>query len=469
VLAFRRRRAPERAPAIVIGTGAAGRALACALLNGPYDLRPIGFLSTGAEPSTVAGLPVLGRAADLAEVAERSAAPAVVVAAPGLPKEQLTELVGRAWAAGLDLRWLPASSSVGDVRAVRELRMSRLVGREEISVAGNRARRLIEGRRILVTGAAGETGAALAGMLCRLAPAGLWLLDRDRAGLAPLAARGTPVPADLHDADAMERLFDQTRPELVFHAAGRSRLAELESRPCSAVTANVRATDRLVAAAVRHRVGRFVLVSTDKAADPASVLGASKRLAEVVTQLAAGGPTRFAAVRLGNLLGVPGSLLSVLAGRLPRGEAVTITHPEVARNFMTAGEAAGSVLEGAALAEEAETFGLDLGGPVPVVDVVHRYAEQLGLPEVTIRFNGLGPGEKLAETLFADGERRVRTAHPRILATRPTPLPSGLGVLLTELYAAAEAGDDDAVRLLLRRSLPEYRPARRAVGQRESR
>jgi FlaA1/EpsC-like NDP-sugar epimerase len=217
----------------------------------------------------------------------------------------------------------------------------------------------------------------------------------------------------------------------------------------------------VVEAAVRLGARRVVLVSTDKAADPASVLGATRRLAEVVAQTAAGGPTRFATVRLGNLIGPPGSLLSELAGRIPRNEAVTLAHPEVARHFMTVEEAAGLVLEAAALAEEAETFVLDMGFPMPVVELVHRYAEQLCLPEVTIRFSGLGPGEKLTEKVFSDGERRVRTAHPRIWATRPAPPPPGLARLLDALYEAADQGDDTEVRLLLRRLLPEYHPIRR--------
>lgn len=138
---------------------------------------------------------------------------------------------------------------------------------------------------------------------------------------------------------------------------------------------------------------------------------------------------------------------------------MTVPHPAAARNFMTVEEAAGLLLEAAALAEEAETFALDVGRPVPVVDLVHRYAEQLRLPEVTIRFSGLGPGEKLAEKAFADSERRIRTVHPKIWATRPAPPPAGLPALLDALEAAAGAGDARRVRMLLRRLLPEYRPS----------
>lgn len=435
-------------PTLMIGAGPPGRALAHRLLSGSGNLLPIGFIDAELSCPTVAGLPLLGHPDELAEIVMRTGARAAVLAVPALPKERVAELVGRGWGARLDLRWLPDCPEHGGAGArvedLRELRLSRLIGRDEVEVAGAPARRLVEGRRVLVTGSAGPIGTALRAALGAASPAGLW-----------------PVEEDLGDETAVRTLLADLRPEMVFHAAGDLGLEALERDPCSAVRANVLATHRLVDEAVRQGVERFVLVSTDKAADPASVLGATRRLAEVVTQIAAGGPTRFATVRLGNLLGTPGSLLSVLATRIPRGEAVMVAHPEVARHFMTVGEAAGLVLAAAALAQEAETFALDMGDPVPVVDLVYRYAEMLCLPEVTIRFSGLGPGERLAERPFSASERRVRTAHPRIWATRPAPPPPGLLPLLNAIYEAAGRGDEDRVRLLLRRLLPEYRPVRR--------
>jgi FlaA1/EpsC-like NDP-sugar epimerase len=452
----------------MIGAGSTGRILAQALLADPREMRPIGFLDADSRHHRVCGLPLLGAPEQIVEVAAHTGARAAVLAVPTMTRESLAELVGRAWAAGLVLRWLPTCPEHGRrgvrVQDLREIRLSWLIGRDEVSVAGVRAERLIAGRRVLVTGASGTVGAALSREIARLGPAGLWLLGRDgeRLELVRCEVPGSqPVAADLRDAERLARVFDEIRPELVFHLAGRSKLASLELDPCEAVRSNVRTTHHVVEAAVRRDAQRVVLVSTDKAADPASVLGATKRLAEVVAQTAAGGRTCFAIVRLGNLIGTPGSLLSVLAGRIPRNEAVTIAHPQVARHFMSIEEATGLVLEAAALAEEAETFALDMGDPVPVVDLVHRYAEQLCLPEVTIRFSGLGPGEKLTEKVFSDSERRVRTAHPKIWATRPAPPPPGLPRLLDALYRAADQGDDAQVRILLRRLLPEYRPVRR--------
>ncbi|WP_344590451.1 SDR family NAD(P)-dependent oxidoreductase [Actinomadura vinacea] len=348
--------------------------------------------------------------------------------------------------------------------------MALLLGRDEVAVAGPRVQRLVADRRVLVTGACGTIGSALCERVGRLGPAALWLMDRDGRRLDRLAAElaGRPgtervmaARADVRDRGRVEAVLREARPELVFHAAGQNELGKVEDDPCQGVAANVVGTRRLVDAAVRHGVERLVLVSSDKAADPASVLGATMRLGELLLQTATPGPTRFAAVRVGNVIGARGSPLTALASRISSGEAVTLTHPEVARHFMTLAEAAVLLLEAAALTEEAETFALDMGSPVPVVELVHRYAARLRLPEVTIRFSGLGPGEKLAEKTFADSERRIRTAHPKIWGTRPAPPPAGLPDLLDALERAAARGDAAGVRLALRRLLPEYRPVRR--------
>jgi FlaA1/EpsC-like NDP-sugar epimerase len=360
-------------------------------------------------------------------------------------------------------RFLPRRR-IGTPAPVPVSPLALLMGRDEVVMARHRGRRLVRGRRVLVTGACGTVGRALCHQVGRLEPAALTLLDRDGDGLARLSgelADAIPARADVRDERRVGEVIEAARPDLLFHTAGRNELADVERDPCRGVAHNVLGTRHVIDAAVRHGAERVVFVSSDKAADPTSVFGATMRLGELLLRTATPGPTCFAAVRVGNVIGETGSLLPLLAHRITSGEVVTITHPEVARHFMTVREAAGLLIEAAAMAEEAETFVLDMGRPVPVVDLVHRYAEQLRLPEVTIRFSGLGPGEKLAEKAFADSERRIRTAHPKIWATRPAAPPAGLPQLLDELEAAAGAGDDEAVRLLLRRLLPEYHPVRR--------
>jgi len=181
-------------------------------------------------------------------------------------------------------------------------------------------------------------------------------------------------------------------------------------------------------------------------------------LSELVMQAEAGGPTCFAAVRAGSVLGSGGCSFATIAGQVAAGHPITVAHPDLTRHFMSAREAAELVLEASAMAEEAETFALDTGPASSVLDLAGRFVDGLRLPDVTIRFTGLAPGERLRARSFSESETRVPTAHPGILATRGTPLPSGRDELLSALLAAAARGADDDVRVLMRRILPEYRP-----------
>jgi FlaA1/EpsC-like NDP-sugar epimerase len=279
--------------------------------------------------------------------------------------------------------------------------------------------------------------------------AGSGLLDSDEI-----------IIADIRDRRRVEQVFAQTRPELVFHAAAHKHLPLLERHPCEGVKTNIMGTDHLTDLAVRYGVSKFVLISTDKAADPTSVLGATKRLAEVIVQAAAGGPTSMASVRFGNVLGSRGSLLTVLADQVAKALPITVTHPDVTRFFMTIEEAVGLVLEAAAMAEYAETFVLDMGDPVPIVELVHKYANAVHLSEVTIRFTGLRPGEKMNEKIFSDSEVRQSTVHPKVWATRTSEVLADLHARLEALYAAAGANDAEATIALMRQMLPEYQPSR---------
>jgi FlaA1/EpsC-like NDP-sugar epimerase len=233
----------------------------------------------------------------------------------------------------------------------------------------------------------------------------------------------------------------------------------LERHPCEGVKSNVLGTHHLVEAAVKHDTERFVLISTDKAASPHSVLGATKRLAEMIVQAQSMGPTAFCSVRFGNVLGSRGSLLNVVADQLAHGEAVTVTHPDVTRFFMTVEEAVGLVLAAVPMTKGGETFVLDMGEPVKVVDLVHAYAEQMHVSDVSIRFTGLRPGEKLHEELFADCEERLKTAHPAVWATKDFEVPRDFAAHLRLLYAAAAKEDGSTVRYLLQQMVPAYVPA----------
>jgi FlaA1/EpsC-like NDP-sugar epimerase len=462
-------------PTLVLGAGQAGREVVRALRAAPeYGLTPIGFLEDDPRIRRVAGLPIMGRLDAVAEVATRVGARAALVAIPSLPAERIAGLIERAASANLLVRHLPTllaaverSMRVSDLSG---LRVEKLLGRDEVHVVSERVRGLVQGRKVLVTGAGGSIGSELCRQVRRFRPAALYLLDHDESNLhalhLELAGSGVLddddiIVADIRDRARLEQIFAETRPDLVLHAAAHKHLPLLERHPCEGVKTNVQGTRHLVDLAVTYGTSRFVLISTDKAADPTSVLGATKRLAEVIVQAAAGGPTAMASVRFGNVLGSRGSLLSVLAGQVINGHEFTITHPDMTRYFMTIEEAAGLVLEAAVLAEYAETFVLDMGEPVGIVDLVHKYAAAVHLPDIRIRYTGLRPGEKLAEKIFSDAETRLPTAHPKIWATRSTAVPADLDRSLDRLFAAAARNDADGTVGLLRELLPDYRSARR--------
>ncbi|MHC3467686.1 DegT/DnrJ/EryC1/StrS family aminotransferase [Streptomyces sp. 7R007] len=460
---------------LVIGAGEAGRALARDLARTPaYGLDPVGFLDD--DPAkrlagTVARLPVLGELAATGTVVRAHRIEAVVVAVPGLAPDRFRRVARAAEAEGASVRYLP--SFVAALRRdvvggdMRELDVPALIGRAEMHVVSPEARSVVAGRRVLVTGAGGSIGSELCHQVRAFGPSRLLLLDHDESNLHRLqlelygdALRGDDIViSDIRDRARIDQVFRELRPEVVFHAAAHKHLPLLELHPCEGVKTNVRGTENLVRAAAAVGTARFVLISTDKAADPVSVLGATKRLAELVVQSAqqdAPPGTVCAAVRFGNVLGSRGSLLSVVAEQLGTGSPVTVTHPDVTRFFMTVEEAVGLVLEAARMARGGEVFVLDMSRPVRIVDLVRKFARSVHVPDVTIRFTGLRPGEKLNETLFCAQEDHTPTPHPRILAATPVARPPSLARRLPALYGAAERNDGGTVRELLAGLLPGF-------------
>lgn len=459
---------------MIVGAGEAGWALARDLLRVPeYGLEPVGFVDDDPGKQGNESLPRLGTLADTGAVARAHGVEVVVVAVPGLPPERFHEVTAAGNDAGCTVRYLPSFVAAlrrdvvgGDLRS---LDVNRLIGRQEVHVVSAGARRVIAGRRVLVTGAGGSIGSELCRQVYGFGPSRLYLLDHDESNLHRLQLElygsslhdDDVVVADIRDRARLLQVFRDLRPEVVFHAAAHKHLPMLEHHPCEGVKSNVLGTEHLVRTAARTGVERFVLISTDKAADPVSVLGATKRLAELIVQNAPASPCVFTAVRFGNVLGSRGSLLDVLAEQLRSGQPVTVTHPDMTRFFMTIEEAAGLVLEASRLATGGEVFVLDMGEPVRILDLVRTYAEQVNAPDLQIRFTGLRPGEKLNETLFAAHERRRPTAHPRIHATASPDRPD-LATELPGLYAAAARNDAPEVRRRLARLLPGFpapRPA----------
>jgi FlaA1/EpsC-like NDP-sugar epimerase len=456
---------------VIVGAGEAGRAIARDLRGVPeYGLDPIGFLDDHDTVGEVAALPTLGRLDDLGDVLREHRPDVVVVAIPALARARVHQLAAIASAWGATVRYLPSfvAALERDARTsdLRSLSMSHLIGRDEAHVVSPGAREVVTGKRVLVTGSGGSIGGELCRQVASFEPAKLYMLDHDESNLHGLQLRMSGralldddgiIVADVRDARRMDQVFAQCRPQVVFHAAALKHLPLLEQHPCEGVKSNVLGTQNLVEAALRHDTERFVMISTDKAADPTSVLGATKRLAELIAQAYGTGPMRVASVRFGNVLGSRGSLLTVIEEQVTRGEPVTITHPDVTRFFMTVEEAVGLVFEAARMADSGEIFVLDMGEPVRVLDLVNSYAEQRHADaDVQVRFTGLRPGEKLNETLFGRGEEQAPTEHPRITVTRSRSAGAELLPLVRYLYESAQANEPTQVRRLFSALLPEY-------------
>jgi FlaA1/EpsC-like NDP-sugar epimerase len=457
-------------PTVVVGAGEAGRALARDLLHVPqYGLTPIGFLDDDPAKEAFTDLPLLGRLDDLAAVAVKLRIQCVVLAIPGLSASKVRQLASMAAASGARVQHLPTfvAALQRDVVGtdMRTLEVGELIGRPEMHVVSPEAAAVVRGKVVLVTGAGGSIGSELCRQVLGFAPARLVMLDHDESNLhrMQLEVSGEAlldsddiVVADIRDGRRLRQLFRDVRPDVVFHAAALKHLPMLERHPCEGVKSNVLGTQLLADAAVEFGVELFVLISTDKAADPTSVLGATKQLAEMVVKSGAPSHTVFTAVRFGNVLGSRGSLLAVLSEQLKNGDDITVTHPDVTRYFMTIEEAVGLVLEAARLAEGRETFVLDMGQPVRILDLVHKFADQLGLPAVGIRFTGLRPGEKLNESLFGANEIMVSTEHPRIFKTSSHTVGPEFRSYVQDLIEEAEANRRDEVLRLLRQLVPGY-------------
>ena len=457
---------------LIIGAGHAGRTLARDLLANPdVGLVPVGFLDDSARRRRIDHLDVLGPLSSLADAVAVEDVDVVIVAIPSLPPIELAALLQTAARTGARVRYLPSfhaavqrNSRAEDLYAVSP---ASLLGRAEVQVVRHATRATIHGKRVLVTGAGGSIGSELCRQIASYGPAALYMLDHDESNLhrlqleisgEALLESDELIVADIRDEPRIRSLFAQLRPQVVFHTAAHKHLPLLERHPCEGVKSNVLGTMNVVDAAVEYEAERVILISTDKAAEPTSVLGATKLLAEEVVRSRSGRGTCVGSVRFGNVLGSRGSFLHVLAHQIARHQPVTITDPDVDRFFMTVEEAVGLVLEAGAMAEDGETFVLDMGEPVRIVALVESYAAQAGVTAFEMRFTGLRPGEKLNESLFADAEARTPTANARISATQGGPRSPDLDTELAKLFETASRNDADDVRLLLTQLVPQYKP-----------
>ncbi len=466
---------------VVYGAGGSGAMIVREMQANPQrGLNPVAFLDDDVRKhgTFILGIPVIGGRESIAAAAKEYHAEEAIIAVPTAPGKTIREIAAQCMQHKLGVKTVPGMFELLDgsvtVSKLRNVDIDDLLRREPIATETGAIAEMLRGKRILITGAGGSIGSELCRQIARSAPAQMILLGHGENSLfyssnELIAAYPTiefaSVVADVRDAPRIRAVMARYRPELVFHAAAHKHVSLMETNVEDAVTNNVLGTRVMVDAAIESNVERFVMISTDKAVNPVSVMGATKRVAELyVHARALETSNRFVAVRFGNVLGSRGSVVPIFKQQIANGGPIQVTHPEVKRFFMTIPEAVQLVLQAATLGKGGEIFALDMGEPIRIVDLAQDLIRLSGLQvgrDIDIVFTGLRPGEKLAEELFVPGERYERTPREKIFVARNGVRPAEneharLYAAIDELVQRAEYGDADAVRGQIAVIVPEF-------------
>ena len=436
---LRRPNESTAAKILVYGAGEGGIQIVNTLLRNPSSLYlPVGFIDDNPETHrlSISGVPVIGGRASLEEAKNKTRASVLLIAIPSADSTLINDISKRAQSLGMDVKIVPPVQNLFerplDPSDIRDLTDEDLLGRRKIHTDLQQISDYLVNRRVLVTGAGGSIGSELCRQLVRFNPAELIMLDRDESALheVQLSIHGralldTPqtVLADLRDAATINEIFKTRQPEVVFHAAALKHLPLLERYPSEAYQTNVLGTATLLQAAQTNGVKVFVNISTDKAANPISILGYSKRIAERITASFGATATtgKYISVRFGNVLGSRGSVLMSFRDQIEKGGPVTVTHKGVTRYFMTISEAVQLVIQAGAIGSSGEVLVLDMGNPVSIYDVATQLVSN-SRKTVAIEIVGLRAGEKVHEELFGDGEIDTRPHHPLISHVKVVPI-----------------------------------------------
>ena len=466
--------------ALIVGADADGARIAKEILDvRDSGLHLVGFVDDDQARigRRIHDLPVHGPLSALVGVAQMTRAEEILVSA-GQSGERLREIVDACEAAQLRIKKLPALADIASgkvsVKALRDVRYEDLLGREEVHLDEAGIKGYLADKVVLVTGAGGSIGSELCRQIIRFDPRLLILFDAGEENLYSIEmellhqhgfTRYVTVLGQGQDAALVEAVFLARQPQVVFHAAAYKHVPMLECNPWQAVTNNILGSRTVMEVSVRHGVGRFVLVSTDKAVRPTNVMGASKRVAELLMHGFQGKGTTFMAVRFGNVLGSSGSVIPLFRSQIERGGPVTVTHPEVTRYFMTIPEAAQLIVQAGALGQGGEIFVLKMGLPVRIADLARDLIVLSGKDpaEIRVKFTGLRPGEKLYEELITAGEGVLETGHDKIMVLRSEKEPVENDEKLAILFEAARLFEHEGVRRRLQALVPEYEPPKEGI------
>jgi FlaA1/EpsC-like NDP-sugar epimerase len=469
---------------LIVGAGDAAESIVREINRMPVDrYRVVGFVDDDPNKQGlhIHGLPVLGTTADIPQLCREESVEEIIIAIPSASQKELRRVIDLCSGTKLKFQSLPSVTDLIDGRVtasqIRPVDINDLLGRETVELDEDAIGRFLRGRRVLITGAGGSIGSEMARQVCRFGPSQLVLVEQAETPLFDIENELkrsfghvdlVPAICDIYDRNRVLTLWNDRDPDVVIHAAAHKHVPLMEQNPCEAIKNNILGTKNVADASCRTRVAEFVMISTDKAVNPSSVMGASKRVAEIYVQSLNGRQdcrTRFKAVRFGNVLGSTGSVVPTFRKQIARGGPVTVTHPEMVRYFMTIPEAAQLVLQASATGEGGQVLLLDMGEPVRIVDLARNMITLSGFvpgEDIDIRFTGVRPGEKLFEELRTEGEDIEPTVHPKVLVWRHAPAAwEDVESAIERLGALANCPNRLDVVRALQEIVPEYQPSAR--------
>lgn len=469
---------------IIIGAGYSGEKICREIRNNSllnYEI--VGFLDDDVRKigRAIHGIKIIGNVDELRSATQRTEADEVLIAITSADGAQMRRIVDVCKATGLPFKTVPSYGELINgklsVKAIRDVAYSDLLGRAMVKLDEVGIEAYLLGRTVMVTGAGGSIGSELCRQICRFNPRSILLFERAESPLYHIElelkskfaqVKVNPILGDILDLCQLDSIFTRFKPEIVFHAAAYKHVPMLEIQPWKAVENNIKGTANLLESSVRHHVERFVFVSTDKAVRPTNVMGASKRIAELLIQCQPDTEnvhTHFSIVRFGNVLGSVGSVVPLFKKQIEHGGPVTVTHPDVTRYFMTIPEACQLILQAGALMGDNRVivYVLDMGEPIKIADMAKDLIRLSGFEpdkDIQIKFIGLRPGEKLYEELITAGEGIVPTSHKKIMALSGTSCElSRLNGKIEKLYQAATEQDTDAIKALIKKIVVDYQPS----------
>jgi FlaA1/EpsC-like NDP-sugar epimerase len=467
-------RASSQQRVLVLGAGRSGAMLEREMHHrGSSDV--VGFLDDDERlrGAQVHGVPVLGTIDQLPRISRESGADLAIIAMPSATNQQMQRIVGICEKSNIEFRTLPTLNELGSkttrIDDLKRVAIDDLLGREPVSLVWDSIRDGLAGKRVMITGGGGSIGSELCRQIARLNPIELILIDNSEYALyrIDLELRSEfqdlifySVLGDICDSATVEKVVGEYRPDMIFHAAAYKHLPILQTQIREAFRNNVLGTMRLAEAAERHKVGTFVLISTDKAVNPANIMGATKRVAEMYCQnMSARSHTRYITVRFGNVLNSNGSVVPLFKEQIAKGGPVTVTHPEISRYFMTISEASQLIMQAAVLGSGGEIYVLDMGEPVKITYLAEQLIRLSGkVPgrDIQIVYTGLRPGEKLFEELFHELEPYEQTQHEKIFLAHPRQADwEDLGADLRAAEIAVKRYDTKKLKQILLRLVPE--------------